>query len=106
MTIVDILRRQRAVDLIVSRGKNMIPKQQKIPEGKLHASVGIPAKFLEANKKKDMNAVKVNNAVFSYNIFVVLGMPRAPTLHRHFPIKAFETARSGQSACLCSDWFV
>jgi len=68
VTIVDILRRQRAVDLIVSRGKNQLPKQKKIPEGKLHASVGIP----EPSKMDKSKSVLQNNAIFSYNIFVIL----------------------------------
>ena len=44
----DDLTDLQALDLLMSRGGNKLPKRQKAIAGKLHASLGLPPSYFEA----------------------------------------------------------
>uniref|UniRef100_A0A7S0F1Q4 Ion transport domain-containing protein n=1 Tax=Hanusia phi TaxID=3032 RepID=A0A7S0F1Q4_9CRYP len=72
VTVIDRLLRQKALDLLMSRGGNKLPKRQKAIAGKLHASLGLPPSYFEAALSGKKTKVKKNNIIYSYNIFVMI----------------------------------
>jgi len=73
VTIVDMLRREKAVQMLKEEGRKPVPARKKTKAGKQHAAIGIP----EPERDEDgepikKRGLKEEDVVFSYNIYVVL----------------------------------
>jgi hypothetical protein len=69
VTIVDILRRDKAIKVLQSEGGKPLPMRKKQKEGKAHAAINLPSSLGIKEKKMGL---KDRDIVYSYNIYVVL----------------------------------
>ena len=70
VTIVDQLRRELAVKILQEESNKQPERKKKAREGKLHANINLPIDVRDKLNKTP--ALKSEDLVFSYNIYVVL----------------------------------